>query len=196
MSAKEQQMTEAESLQLITSMINKAKNRFNETGILYILWGWLIFICCIIQFIALYFFDNQNAYYIWYVTWLAPIFQIFYQRKKMKNSKASTYTDEIMRFVWLVFIICLTSLIFILIHLKAFAGISPAVLTMYAMPTILSGVILKFRPLLAGGIFCWLLAISSAFVIYEFQLLLIAVAVAAAWIVPGYLLKQKLKKQH
>lgn len=196
MNPEESKMTETESMELITSMINKAKNRFSETGILYIYWGWLILICCLVQFIALYFFNNQNAYYIWYVTWLAPIYQIIYLSRKRKKRKAKTYTDEITGFVWLVFIICTTLLVFILIHLKAYSGINPAVLVMYGMPTVLSGVILKFNPLKIGGVCCWILAILAVLVTYESQLLLIATAVIVAWIIPGYLLKVKFKREN
>ncbi|MEO8764751.1 MAG: hypothetical protein ABI416_10710 [Ginsengibacter sp.] len=195
MRPKEVNMTEAESLLLITSMINKAKNRFSESGTIYILWGWLILICCVVQFVALYYFNNQDAYSIWYVTWLAPIYQLFSLRKSRKSRPTKTYTDEIIGFVWVVFIICLALLVFILMHLKAYLGISPAVLIMYGMPTVLTGVILKFRPLLIGGVCCWLLAVLSTMVIYEFQLLMIAFAVAVAWIVPGYLLQQKFKRE-
>src|ERR1700712_2430906 len=114
MDPKEVNMTETESLQLITSMINKAKNRFTETGAIYILWGWMILVCCVVQFIALYFFDNQNAYNIWYATWLAPILQLVYAQRKKKSRTAKTYTEEIIGFVWVVFIICLALLVFIL----------------------------------------------------------------------------------
>jgi hypothetical protein len=189
-------MTERESLLLITSMINKAKSRLSENGLLYILWGWLIFICCVVQFVALHFFNNQNAYSIWFVTWLAPIFQFFYLRKTRKRLKAKTYTDEIIAFVWIVFVICIALLIFMLIYVKAYNGISPAVLIMYGMPTLLCGVILKFRPLKIGAIACWVLAILSTLMVYEYQLLLIALGVAIAWIVPGYILKQRFNRQN
>jgi hypothetical protein len=196
MNLEEKNITETESIQLITSMIKKAQNRFSESGILYIFWGWLILICCVVQFIALYFFNNQNAYYIWYVTLLAQIYQVFYLRKKGEKKTVRTYTDGIAGFVWLVFIICITLLIIIMIHLKAYTGIFSAVLVMYGMPTFLSGVILKFNPLKIGGICCWLLAIVSLFVMYEFQLLLIATAIIVAWMIPGYLLKAKFKKEN
>ncbi len=195
MNQEEKLMTESESMQLIASMINRAKNRFGETGILYILWGWVVLICCLVQFTALYFFDNQDAYYVWYVTWLAPIFQVIYMRKIRKKRTTKTYTGEIINFVWVVFIICTTLLIFTLIHLKAYSGINPAVLVMYGMPTLLSGIILKFKPLRIGAICCWILSIFAALVEYEFQLLFIGLAVIVAWIVPGYLLKIRLKKE-
>jgi len=60
MNRDESNMTEAESIQLISSMINKVKNRFNETGYLYLLWGWVVLICCITQFIATYFFKSGH----------------------------------------------------------------------------------------------------------------------------------------
>lgn len=64
------------------------------------------------------------------------------------------------------------------------------------MPTFLSGFIMKFKPLTIGGICCWALAIVSPFVAYDYQLLLIGVAVVAARIVPGYLLQKKYKKEN
>ena len=187
-------MSEKESMMLIASMINKAKNRFIENGLLYILWGWVILICSIIQFISLYFFNSENGYYIWYFSWAILIFQIFYLRKKEKNRTEKTYTSEIGDYVWAVFIVCLFLLIFTLIKLGAINAINPAILVMYGMATVLLGSILKFKPLIIGGIFCWILSILAVFVLNDFQSLLIAPAVIAAWLIPGYLLQKKYKK--
>ena len=196
MNPEEASMTEAESIQLIGSMINKAKNRFNETGFLYLLWGWIVLICCTIQFIAEYFFKYGNAYYIWFVTWIVVVFQVFFLRKKRKSRKVKTYTDDINQFVWVTFFICLVLLVFILIQFKAYEIINPAILVMYGMPTFLSGIILRFKPLLIGGIFCWLFAAVSPFIDFELQFLLIAGSIIAGWIIPGYLLKLKFKKEN
>ena len=188
--------SEHDSLQLITAMINKAKNRFSETGTLYLLWGWTIFICCISQFIMLYFFKNDQAYYVWYATWLVLIYQVYYIIKKKRNQKVRTYTDEIIGFVWLAFIVCIVIIVYILLKNDALAAINPTVLVLYGIPTFLSGVILKFKPLVIGGIICWLLAIAAMFTKYEYQLLLLSVAVVFAWIAPGYLLRAKFKNEN
>lgn len=180
---------------MITSMINKAKNRFNESGMLYLLWGWLILVCCVIQFVAIHFFNNNKTYYVWYSTWLLLIYQFIYLRKKKAHRKVQVYTGEIMGFVWLVFLIMYALLVYILAYMNASAAIIPAILVMYGMPTFLSGIIIRFNPLKIGGICCWLLAISSPFITYDYQLLLVACAVIAAWIIPGYLLKQKFKNE-
>lgn len=193
MEKNEPQMTETESLQLIASMINKAKNRFSESGTLYLLWGWLILICCIVQFIGFYFF-HADAYYVWFSTWLLLIYQFFFLRKKWKSRKVRTYTEEINGFVWLVFFICMMLIFFIGVQFKKYEIINPMLLVLYGMPTFLSGIILKFKPLVIGGICCWVIALVSPFVNFDYQLLLISAAVISAWIIPGYLLKQKFKK--
>ena len=188
-------MSEKESMELITSMINKAKNCYSENGVLYLLWGWLVFICCIIQFISIHFFNYPKAYYVWFSTWILFIYQLYYMQKRKKNRKVKMYSGEIIGYVWLVFIITYALLVYILIYIKAPAGISPAILTIFGMPTFLSGIILKFKALKIGGICCWILAFVSPFVSYDYQYLLMACALVAAWIIPGHLLNQKFKKE-
>jgi hypothetical protein len=193
---EEKIMTEKESMELITSMINKAKSRFHESGFLYLLWGWVVLICCIVQFSAAHFFNVQNAYQIWYITWLVLIYQIFFLRKKRKLRTLITYTEDINRYVWIVFGICEILLVFILLLFKKYEVINPVVIVLYGMPIFLSGIILKFKPLLMGGISCWVISGISPFVNIEFQLVLTAAAIICGWIVPGYMLRQKFKKEN
>jgi len=190
----ELKMTEKESLELIASMINKAKSRVGETGKLYLLWGWLIFICCTVQFVGLQFFHFEKTYYVWFLTWVLLIYQVFFLSKERKKSKVKTYTGEIYSFVWVVFFICMMLVFFIGSYLKKYEMINPVLLVLYGMPTFLSGIILKFKPLIIGGIVCWALSIISVFISGEYQLLLFATAVVAAWIIPGYSLNQIFKK--
>lgn len=196
MNENEKIMTEAESLSIISGMINRAKNRFSETGTLYLLWGWVILVCSITQFVAIQYFNYQKSYQVWFLTWLVVIYQFIYLAKRKKREKVKTYTDEIIGFVWFTFMICIFIMMFILGKQKAYESINPLILVLYGMPTFLSGVILKFKPLIIGGICCWLLAIGSPLVMYQYQLLLLACAVIAAWIIPGYLLRAKFKKEN
>ncbi|MEP7164503.1 MAG: hypothetical protein ABI741_07410 [Ferruginibacter sp.] len=192
----EQQFNEQNSLQLIESMINKAKNNFSESGTLYLLWGIVVFICSIVQFVALYFYNYQEAYYIWFATWLVVIYQIVFLSRRAKKEKAKTYTADILKYVWICFAACMFLFIFILQYKKAYFCINPAILILYGIPTFLSGIILKFRPLVIGGLICWLLAIGCVFIADDFQLLFICAAVVSAWIIPGLLLRRKFKNQH
>lgn len=196
MTPEKSDFSEHDSLQLIAAMINKAKSRFSETGTLYLLWGWVIFICCVSQFIMLHFFKNDQAYYVWYATWLVVIYQIYYIINKRKKQKVKTYTDEIIGFVWFSFIISIFIIVYILLKNGAVGAINPTILVLYGIPTFLSGIILKFKPLTTGGIICWLLAIATMFAVYEYQLIFLSIGVIVAWVIPGYLLRVKFKNEN
>ena len=196
MNENEKVMTEAESLSIISGMINRAKNRFSETGTLYLLWGWVILVCCLSQFVLLQFFIYEKTYQVWFLTWLAVIYQFIYLAKRKKKERVRTYTEEINGFVWIVFFICMMLIVFIAVQFKKYEIINPMILVLYGMPTFLSGIILKFRPLVIGGICCWVLAVGSPFISYQYQLIFLSLAVLVAWIIPGYLLRAKFKKEN
>ncbi len=193
---EQQDFSAKDSLQLIESMISKAQNRFNENGHLYLLWGWVVLVCSLSSFIAVYFFGSfKYLMYIWMLTFPTVIYQMFYLARKKKSETVRTYTDEINNFVWVVFVI-MGFLVGIIIgrsgHPELF---NPLILMLYGMPTFLSGIILKFVPLRIGAICCWVLALVSVFIPYEFSFLLLALAVISTWIVPGYLLRLRFKTQ-
>lgn len=192
----EKNFSEQESLALITTMINKAKNNFAENGLLYLVWGYTILFCCIFQFVANYFYAWPYTYWVWFTTWLVVIFQIFYLRKEQVKQKMRNYSDEIMGGVWLVFFISMLIVIFLCIKMNRQEMINPLILVLYGVPTFLCGMIMKFKPLIFGSVCAWLLAIASPFVLVSFQILLIALAIITAWIIPGYLLKNKYKKTY
>ncbi len=193
---EERNLSEKESLALIASMINKAKSQVSENGLLYIVWGWVILICCVVQLASDRFFHNPNAYYIWFSTYAAVIFQIIYLVRKKKSDVAKTYTEEINGFVWVSFAIGAVLMAILCIRFNVPQLVLPMLLIFYGFPTFLSGAILKFKPLIIRGLCCWILGIISTFIGFEYQLILIAVAVILAWLIPGYLIQAKYKKAH
>lgn len=194
---QEQEFSPQQSLSLIESMINKAQNRFNESGHLYLLWGWVILICSIISFISVYIYNSfQPLQYVWMLTFPTIIYQMIYLSRKKKSDTVKTYADEITGQVWLAFVI-MGFISGIIIYKTANPELfNPVILMLYGMPTFLSGVIIKFQPLRIGAFCCWVLAILSVFIPMEFSFLLIATAVVTAWIVPGYLLRSRYKNQN
>ncbi len=193
----EEQFSPQQSLVVIQRMIETAKNQFSENGHLYLLWGWVVFICSVAQFLMLSVFHYKYHYMVWMLTWLAFIYQMIYLVKEKRREKVKTYTDSIIGFVWIAFVI-LMLLFGILFGLELgnnyYKMMSPGFLALYGMPTFLSGIILKFRPLIIGGIGCWLLSIGTLDTPYDYQLLFLSVAMIIAWIIPGYLLRAKYKK--
>jgi hypothetical protein len=188
-----------QSLLLIESMINRAKDKFAEDGSWYLLWGWLVFICSLSQFVLLHFFKYPYHYIVWTITWMAVIYQVIYMRKKGRYKRVRTYTGYILGYVWITFVIVIFLLAFLIGQLTTseyYVHINPILLTVYGMPIFLSGIILRFRPLIIGGIGCWVLSIIAMLIgNYDYQFLMVPVAMVIAWIIPGYLLRAKYKLQ-
>lgn len=184
-----------ETIQLIQSMINKAQNRFGENGTLYLLWGWVVFACSLLQYGMIQWTDIKHPEMIWLITWIAVVYQIIYLSRQRKKKTVLTYTDEIISYVWIVFAISGGIAAFILGRSNSWASMYPIVLMLYGIPTFLSGAIMRFRALMYGAVVCWILAVLATYINPLNTLLLIALAVVAAWIVPGYLLKNKYKTE-
>ena len=188
-----------QSLLLIESMINRAKDKFAEDGSMYLLWGWVVFVCSLTQFVLMHFFKYPYHYIVWFASWIVVIYQVLYIRKKIKQRRVRTYTGYILGYVWLTFVIVIFLLAFLIGRLTEgdyYSHISPILLTIYGIPIFLSGIILRFKPLVIGGIGCWILAIAAMLIgNYDYQFLLIPLAMIIAWIIPGYLLRAKYKLQ-
>lgn len=193
----DEHFSEQESFAIISSMINKARNQFTENGHLYLLWGWVIFICSSGQFILQHVLQVKYYYLIWLLTWPTLGYQIVYLWRRIKHSRVRTYTDEIIGYVWLVFFICTLLLIALLIRQLISPDFQTVIwLVMYGMPTFLSGAIIRYRGLMMGAVCCWLLAITSAFVPVAYHMLLLSAAVICGWILPGYGMQKKFNKQN
>ncbi|HEY0680320.1 MAG TPA: hypothetical protein VGD17_18685 [Chitinophagaceae bacterium] len=187
-----------QSLAVIQSMIDTARNKFSENGHLYLLWGWVVFFCSIAQFVLLNYFRWPYHYLVWMLTWLAVIYQTIYLVRNKRKAKVRTYADSIIGYVWMAFVVLMFLFGFLFgreLGESYYRLINPGFLALYGMPTFLSGIILKFRPLVIGGIGCWVLSIVATYIPYEYQLLLLSIAMIIAWIIPGYLLRSKYKRE-
>ena len=189
-----------ESLALIESMIQKAQNRFAENGHLYLLWGWVVFVCGILQFVLLHFFQYQEHYQVWLITWLVVIYQVVYLRKKQKLAAVKTYYDEVIGYVWISFVTAMFLIGYAITNASSFFSnyymlFTPCIIVLYGIPVFLSGVLLRFKPLIFGGIGCWIISFvasnSLTRIDYDYQLLFIPAAMLVAWIIPGYLMRKK-----
>ncbi|RYY23948.1 MAG: hypothetical protein EOO04_13675 [Chitinophagaceae bacterium] len=187
-----------QGLEIIRSMINKAKNQFGDNGHLYLMWGWVVLLCSLTEFFLLNYTRWPYHYSVWFATWVAAIYSFYYSYKNKQKKAVKTYTDEIISYVWIVFVIMMLMFAFIfgaILGKDYYVLINPGFLALYGMPTFLSGIILKFRPLIAGAIVCWLLSMFSAFVDPRYHLLCLAAGVVSAWIIPGYLMRSNYKNQ-
>jgi hypothetical protein len=189
-------MEPVHSLMLIESMIKTAKNRFSDNGHLYLLWGWVVLICSVGHFAAIQWNLFGHPEWIWGLTWVALLYQTVYLIRLKKKIRVSTYTDDILKAIWMVFVGCGLLLAVVVGRLGDWNTMYPLILMLYGIPTILSGTVLRFKPLVWGGIICWMLCMVSVFLPLRYNLLMVSLAVIAAWIIPGYMMKQKFAKEN
>jgi len=212
---EENKLSEKESLDLIASMISKAKNSYHETGIGPILWGSVISFCSLVTYCQIRFQFNL-PFDIWILTLVAIVPQILIVAKEKKLNKVRTYDDTVMDYVWTCFGISIFLLIFINANLiyqlnllfedyYKSTGKHPAFnynnfatsffLLLYGIPTIITGGYRKFKPMLIGGIICWVCAVVSIYTPVEWDMLLTAFAAISAWLIPGIILWKDYKKR-
>ncbi|TAD90903.1 MAG: hypothetical protein EAY75_04105, partial [Bacteroidetes bacterium] len=173
------------SLQLINAMINRARSRFSENGHLYLVWGWVVLFCSLGHFLLQHVLSYPQFYMVWMLCWVAAIYQVVYLARRKKSSSVRTYTEEILQYVWLVFVIVTALLVAIFLHNTSNPEANtPVFLVMYGMPTLLSGIILQHRSLVVGAYCCWILALATLFLPHIFYMPLLSAAVIAAWIIP------------
>ena len=130
---------------------------------------------------------------------MAFIYQTIYLVRNRRREKVKTYADRLVSFVWISFVIMMFLFGFLFgreLGDNYYRMVSPGFLALYGMPTFLSGIILRFRPLVIGGICCWILSAAGSYIPHDFQLLLLSAAMIVAWIIPGYLLRMKYKKEN
>jgi hypothetical protein len=189
----DEKFTPQESLHLIQSMIDKTKQNMSDNGIYYLVWGWLTFFACTGQFVLKHIYDYPKHYYVWWITVIGVAFSIYQGMKEGKKSKATTYIGDSMKYLWIGMSIAYFVLSMILSQYGWDKIVFPFFIMLYGLGTFVSGSIIKFRPLVIGGIIASGLAIGAAYAGYDYQMLFAAAAILISYIIPAYMLRSKNK---
>ncbi len=182
-----------QSLQLIRTMINKTKRSMSDKSIYFLVWGWITFVACISQFVLKHIFQYEKHYLVWTLMIIGIVFSIYQGRKEEKTIRAKTYVDESMKHLWAGMAISFFVLSMILSRLGWGTVVFPFFIMLYGLGTFISGSIIKFRPLIIGGISAWALAVGAAYVGYDYQILFGAAAILISYIIPAYMLRSRNK---
>jgi hypothetical protein len=185
----ENQLTEQQSLEIITQMINKAKCEYEETGIGALLWGSLVSFCSLVTF-GNFYWKIPLLNYIWFLTLFALIPQIIISVHAAKRKKYKTYSDEAMAAIWIGFAVALF-LVSIYNSKYNLPNAAALFMIMYGIPTFATGYIHQFKPMIVGGIIFWLFAVICFYVQFPYIMLFTAAASIIAWIIPGLILRRR-----
>jgi hypothetical protein len=189
------ELTPQESLKIINEMIESSKERFQENGYIYLFWGWLISICALAQFVLLQLEYYEINFYPYFLAVPGAIYTFIHESKRHSKTSGSSFLDKFFTALWTVTGI---NLFIVGFGFSIIFNMSPVpyILILIAVAIIVSGAVINFKPLVIGGIICNLLVIFSLFVSSIYHPVLVVLALTAAYLVPGYIMRKQYKKHN
>ncbi|HZY36022.1 MAG TPA: hypothetical protein VFE53_05205 [Mucilaginibacter sp.] len=182
-----------ESLQIIESMINKAKNTVADNSFLFLLWGWLAFTASLAQFILKIVFNYPHHYYTWALLLVALLVSVSRLKKGSRVNGSKTYIDYTIENLWICVIasyILFTLIFFRIGWLHSYTFY----IFLMSLSSFLTGKLLNFRSLVMGATGGGFLALLSTFMNYDYDILACGLGVLVSYIIPGHLLRSRFKK--
>ena len=189
MENEEKLMTGEESLKVISAMINKTRTDLSQSIFHFLFWGWLLFACSLSEFILWKLTDWTNVWFVWLFVIPGALVSFIYGFVKGRRSQVYSYATSIYVWTWVAFFFA--AIVFFIVNADNYGSIAKFMLLIVAIPTMISGVIIKFRPLIWGAASLWILAFVAHFGGETVSGLAMPVAMITGFLVPGYLLKRK-----
>lgn len=191
---------ENQSLTVIKEMIAVSRIKLRQDGILFIVWGWVLFYVSFSGFITrsivLTYQMNRIISCLGIILGAAAaLFTIYYLIRQRK--KVQTYIGISLRYVWTS--LFLSTVLVNLIQMNVLHSINfelqhPLFMVLMAFAVTVTGGILRHRLIIIGGAVFGALALTASYLGLKEQLLLEAVAWMIAFIVPGHILFAKRNK--
>ena len=170
-------------------MISKAKSSYHSNGTGAIMWGIIIFFCSLFDFFRMQ-FKFDIGFDIWWLMFLALVPQFIMRFKNNKKKNFVSYEETTMSYVWLAFGASILMLMFFNGYYRPSHSES-LFLMLFGLPTFITGGMFRFKPMIFGGIICWVLFFISLYTDLKINMLFMALAALSAWLVPGIILRNK-----
>ncbi|ANI88160.1 hypothetical protein A9P82_01830 [Arachidicoccus ginsenosidimutans] len=191
---EEKNISPEESLQIIEKMLADTRNRFYNNGFAFLFWGALIIIACIVDYCSDVAGHNISGYVWMMAIAIGMIVTALYYAVIAPKERRFSKLDSINGKLWISFGISYLVLGFLCVHLKV--DMPPFIYCILGLCMFTSGGIYKFWSLYAGAVVFWLGAIADVLLPRGTDTLLVAIAVMfLGYLVPGYLLWKKAKKE-
>ena len=189
-------LTPEESFDIINKAISNFKMNYKESGNSFLLMGWILTLACFSHFIILKVLQSKEANEMmglfslgnWIIFCLIGfIFLFFMERKINKDKKVYSYLESYIKKLWIV--TAASFFIAVLLCIKLKIAPPPIMMLIAGIATTTSGLLIKFKPLIFGGIAFFIFSIATTFVTNENLLLVTGAAIICGYLIPGYLLK-------
>lgn len=203
---EEKKLTEKESLELITQMINSSKQKMEVgNGNQFLYWGYFTAILSVLLFTLI----SLTNSYIWTWGWMLMfgVWPLIAYKKRQKPAAVVTYTDKVINQVWQVmgwmfgFTFITSGVVeFILYHQANFITMLPLSLLYCGLGVSITGIIIQERWMIYSPLVAFIICI------YMFTMLIHNEPVTIVWylyfgfsfvimmIIPGHILNHKGKQ--
>jgi len=189
---QEKELTGQESLELISRMISKAKRDYYDTGLSSLLWGSTITFCSLIAFVN-YYLKWSVFDYVWFLTFVAVIIQGMISAREKKLRRRKGHDEDLMSGIWISFAIAMFLVSWVLSWFNL-PFLTSIYMIIYGIPTFTTGYARRFRPMLIGGIACWVFSMLAIFTPFPYVMLYMAASAQLAWFIPGLILRKRYLK--
>lgn len=186
----DQDLTPEQSLKLIESMIGQAKKSFHRMSFYFLLWGVLLTLAMAAQLITASIAPGAEGWGWVIASAVGAIASGVHGAREGRRERIETLADRVLMWLWIGFMITLFGTM-------AGAGIAgyttPAgsIMLLTGLPTFTTGQMLRFRPLIIGGILFWVLGIISFYADPTWVGILNITGMVFGYIVPGIMLKRQ-----
>ncbi len=189
---EERNITEQESLAIIQEMINKSKKQLTDRSKYFMMWGVAVFACAIIQYFLLRNLQPHTQM-VWLSMPVLAVIQLFLSIRDRKKEKVLSHNTAAIGSVWLALGISFFILAFLSSRISF--DMFPFLILLYGIGTFITGRIIQFKPLIFGGLACFILCVLITYVEGPEKLLILALSVLLSYIIPGILLKREFNQQ-
>jgi hypothetical protein len=193
METQEKNLSTQESLRVIRETIDLAKHSFREDGFHFLLWGWLVaFASATDWYLAVILQDERHSMAWMIMTLIGVPVSLIREARLGKRRQEKNIVRKWYGLIWLGYGISMALAIPMSVRMEL--SPVPFILVLTGFATYISGILLKFRPLLLGAAVIWVGALWCMFLSTEQHLIVQAITAVLGYLVPGYLLNSQSKK--
>lgn len=176
-----------DQIEAIASVINNTRENLKPLSINFIFWGCLVIVMSLFNyaFPSLIASTQYGDVLFWTVLpLLGMILTIYYNIKYRNKTGYETYLNRVIKIIWGVFNLSWIYIIALSFTIKSFHPVPP-ILFLLGMMLIITGLIIKFKPITLGGIFLTIFTFYLNFNPGINLLLVNIIGVSLGMLVPG-----------
>ena len=144
-----------QQIEIINGVIKSTKENLKPLSVNFIFWGFLIIAMSLFNYAFPSLF--QSAQYSGLLFWtvlplIGMILTVYYNINIRKKTGYETYLSRVIKIIWGVFNLSWIYIIALSLTLKSFHPVPP-ILFLLSIILIITGLIIKFKPITIGGVF-------------------------------------------